>query len=258
MHRIGKLRWHSQNMNTQEYAGRLPKLGGMLREGRIWFNWGEDYRDLLRVEWHVPARFYHAELRLNDMEDRWQVALACGLFAVWVSGGNPAYPSKEQEYGVSLSDWTLRLKLGANPMEWSRDQPWWWENSLDLHKLIFGKTVYETRDLSEERVVVRMPEGDYPATVKMFESTWTPRRPLLGRLRRKRIVRADLKPDTPVPHPGKGENSWDQGEDAMFSLTCPATTASEAARIAAEAVMRDRIKYGSGYAWRPAAVGEEG
>ena len=46
-----------------------------------------------------------------------------------------------------------------------------------------------------------------------------------------------------IPVPGKGENSWDCGEDATFSLSCPSTTISEAIGEMVKSCMRTRERY---------------
>ena len=68
-----------------------------------------------------------------------------------------------------------------------------------------------------------------------------------------RVVRAEITPDTPIPHPGKGENSWDCGEDAIHSLTCQASTTHDAVGEIVKAVLRSRYRYG-GLMWRSATV----
>ncbi len=243
-----KLRWHAQDLND----AAVPKRGGMLRHGRAWLNWGDEPGQEARVEWVVPGGWPSLHLTLNDMEDRFLLRLGLGLFTVYVGAGCPAYPSRAQEWGLSLFKWRLRLDLGANPAEWSCDDPWWWSNSVDLRELVFGKVCYSRRDLATERVEVAMPEGRYPATVTLSEDSWTSRRPILGRALNRMIRRAELVPDTPIPYTGKGEDSWNVGDDALHSLVCPATDSREAAKKAADSVMERRWRYGGGYDWKPA------
>lgn len=91
-----------------------------------------------------------------------------------------------------------------------------------------------------------MPEHPYPATVRLFESTWKrPRWPFA-----RRMVRAEIEVEGGIPHPGKGENSWDCDDDATYSLTCQARTAEDAVAKLVGSVLRDRRNYG-GRSWRP-------
>jgi len=89
-------------------------------------------------------------------------------------------------------------------------------------------------------------DGCYPATVRFFESTWKrPRWPWS-----KKIVRADIYPDTPIPYPGKGENSWDCDEDATHSMMTAEETELGAVVAMVESVLRSRYRHG-GLSWRP-------
>ena len=66
----------------------------------------------------------------------------------------------------------------------------------------------------EHAVLISMPEGDYAALLKVERMTWTrklwPWRPL----KRERTYRDITVPDC-IPFSGKGENSWDCGEDGL-------------------------------------------
>ncbi|HXI16285.1 MAG TPA: hypothetical protein VNM48_07925, partial [Chloroflexota bacterium] len=86
----------------------------------------------------------------------------------------------------------------------------------------------------------------------IFESTWGRRRWPHWPLTR-RMVRADVQVPEGVPHPGKGENAWDCGEDATYALTCAEQTPEAAVGRLVESVLRDRRRYG-GDQWRPQAL----
>jgi hypothetical protein len=62
---------------------------------------------------------------------------------------------------------------------------------------------------------------------------------------------------TPIPHPGKGENSYDCEDDATYSLTTEARNEAEAIGAMVATVMRSRQKYG-GLNWQPKQVSTEG
>ena len=98
--------------------------------------------------------------------------------------------------------------------------------------------------------VVPMPERAYPASVKLFESTW--KRP---RWFASRMVRAEVKIEKGIPFPGKGENSYDCGDDALFGLTCKADTVEQAIAETVESALRNRRRYGGSVDWQPAAEG---
>ena len=85
-----------------------------------------------------------------------------------------------------------------------------------------------------------MPEGAYKATVEMFWGIW--KRP---RWVAKKILRANVEIPSGIPKNGKGENSWDCGEDATFGITMPAKNVENAIGKTVESCLRDRKKYGT-------------
>jgi hypothetical protein len=59
----------------------------------------------------------------------------------------------------------------------------------------------------------------------------------------------------PVPFPGKGENSWDCGEDATHGYYGPAASIEDAVGNLVTSTLKRRRKYG-GRDWKPEAVRE--
>ncbi len=256
-----KFRWHSQNL-TADRGPRRP----LFWRGRAWFYFG--LRREVAIEWSLVhyARSLHAYLSLGggDSNDEVMFALSIPyLISVYLTFTHflPAhwFPRRksriygslpcEREIGFRIFDNALWVSLWEDPMMSDRDDPWWWKFTIHPIDVLFGRQHYSDRDLYTGRVDVLMPEGLYPASVRMFESTWKrPRWPWPTRM-----VRADIVPERPIPHPGKGENSWDCGEDATYSMTCPARTPAEAAQMLRESVLHSRAKYG-GHGWLPSGV----
>lgn len=256
-----KLRWHSQNLSTDR-GPRRP----LFWRGRAWFYFGQ--RHEIDLEWSLLhyARQMHAYLSLGcgDSNDEVMFALSIPyLISVYLTFAHfipvrwfPRRKSRtygslpcERQIGFRIFDNALWISLWEDPMMWDRDDPWWWRFSINPVDIALGRKDYSSKDLYTARVDVLMPEGLYPANVRMFESTWKrPRWPWPMRM-----IRADIEPETPIPHPGKGENSWDCEDDATHSMTCPARTPTEAAEMLRQSVLRDRTKYG-GPGWLPSGV----
>jgi hypothetical protein len=162
---------------------------------------------------------------------------------------------KDQKYGngreieVYWHKWGLWWTLWGDPME-SRGKrdPWYVQmHNWNIPDILFGRSKYSSRVLNEERVIIPLPEGGYPALVRINLDTWRrPRYPFA-----RSMVRSEIIPDKPIPFPGKGENSWDCGEDAIYSLYGPYDTPLKAAMAASESVMRNRLRYGAGWSYRP-------
>lgn len=229
------------------FAWASVKPGSTLMNGSAWAHVrvGDKPRSPgVRVEWQFGrrARFTHAYFHIGGAESDFGAGLALyGLFALWLSISD-VVPYRwlnrhfnGNETGVSVHDWAVWIDV------WNDDSGWtsrrrWQHIVIHIDRLLFGKCVYTTRDIETVDVAVTLPEGTYKAKCRMFESTWT-----WQRLRRPRtLMRAEITPERGITVPGKGENSWDCGDDAVFGLTCFASTPQEAARELAESVLRDR------------------
>lgn len=269
---IGKLHWwtHAQDLKREE--------GGRGLNGRAWLHlyWGDpDQRGrsltVLGIQWVLARRQHSVGWSFSagggDGDRDIDFSIRIPWFGIYLSADdllprkwefyNPGqkYPS-ERQIGVTWHDQALWVDLWRDPSEsWGHGGPSFWKDarsrnrSIAIHPLdlLFGKQHYSKRELSTERVDVPMPEGTYPASVVLFESTWKrPRWPIA-----RRLIRAEITPDTPIGEPGKGENGWDCEDDAAYSLTTVASSAAEAAQALCESVMRTRTQR-AGADWVPA------
>lgn len=148
-----------------------------------------------------------------------------------------------REIGFSIFDKALWIYPWINPHEGGpRDTV-----CIRLDRILLGRQRHRRIVTSVEETVIVMPEGRYPATVGLFVSEWKyPRWP-----RAKRMLRADIQVPGGIPVPGKGDNSWDMDDNAIYSIVCPASTTGEAVLKFYESVMRTRVRYASAN-WKPA------
>ena len=248
---------HSQNLND------LPgdRHGSILRHGRCWIGPFE-------ICWRLfQEPGFHIGLGIGEGDD---TALSVGVelivFSLWISWDNFKIHSwlsdktkrEDQKYGngreikVYWNELALWWTLWGDPMKSRSKDPWYVRmHCWDLRDILFGRSKYSSRTIREERVIIPMPEGGYPALVKINDDTWKrPRWPFP-----RKMIRASVIPDKPIPFPGKGESSWNCGEDAMYSLYGPYDNSLKAAIAATESVMRDRLKYGAGWNYRPEMKG---
>ena len=143
-----------------------------------------------------------------------------------------------REFTVSMSDWTIRFALWARQMEWNKKDPWWIRGvSLDLKDLVLGRTHYEKEVIGRVPCAVPMPEGTYPAVATIERHTWK-------RSRWFPRSRTDVWLEIPkgIPHAGKGENSWDCGDDGLFGIG--GATVKDAIERAQASVLKARKRYG--------------
>jgi len=248
------MRWHWQNLNEG---------GSGLRYGRAWFYLTKHLT--FNPEWTF-GRNAHTGIGIKFGGDERTIMLSLGiayLFQVYVSF-NGAWPRRwgfgkygEQERDFSLrwsdgdihlhfaSDWTEPSYHGVHRNIWTQPGSRSW--LITPKDILLGRPKYEEREIETVPVKIPMPEKVYDGTVKIFESTWTrPRWPWFP----KRMRRTTVDVPTGIPFPGKGENSWDCGDDATFGLTSPATTPAAAVGAIVESVLRNRERYG-GRAWTP-------
>jgi hypothetical protein len=110
-----------------------------------------------------------------------------------------------------------------------------------LTDALFGRPKHSLEVLSEQDIT--MPEGKYPAHVKRERRTWKRPRWFTP------LVREywDVDVEGGIPVPGKGENSWDCDDDAIFASSFSVNNA-ETAYMAGKCVTMDAL--------RPASVRE--
>jgi hypothetical protein len=155
-----------------------------------------------------------------------------------------------REIGVQFFSGTIWLRLWHDPMESRSNDPWWWEMRVNIPDLFLGRQKHSEETLETREIIVPMPEGSYTGRCTMKLETWK-----RSRWFAKRLVRAhiDMNAGQGIPFPGKGENSWDCGEDATWGMCTGAKDTVEAVAHLFESVMRDRTRYGNGFLWRPEA-----
>ncbi len=138
---------------------------------------------------------------------------------------------------------------------WSSKMPKWMDGNFHPIDFLFGRMKCETEILGTFEVVIPMPEGSYPATVKLEERTWKrPRLPWKDTVRKS----ADVRMKEGIPHEGKGENSWDCGKDALFGINTKAETIEEAIAETVKAVLKSRRRYdGNAMAMYPPPPGKK-
>lgn len=247
------------------------------RYGRCWWHvyprgTDPDYDDVrprtLRLEWRVPTDLMHVYLEVgNTDDDDVTVSAACRLFAAWLSLDN-VFPRRwryrkdarghyisDKRVSISCHNGGLYWHIWTPTDEWSSKTPRWRDGSWHPLDTLLGRRVSRIVEDEPEPCEIVMPEASYPATAKRYTQAWTrprwPRWPLT-------IRRTGVEVEIPggVPVPGKGENSWDCGEDAIFA-TGVALAPDGDMRMACEKVAMDAMRTRQRYAaldWRPQEV----
>jgi hypothetical protein len=242
--------WHGQNLKKEKDT-----------MGHPWFyrrGWLHDRRSRfeLGICGIIPSRFLHAYIQFGD-EHQITVSIACWLFALWVHvGGIRALRHRklfsgrwgtEREIKLSVFEWALSWRLWVDPMSSSSRTPKWRDGYLHFGDLLLGKRKYTCEYGEWHDATCEMPEGSYTTRVRTMLQEWKRPRWPWPRVR----GGYDIEIPGGVPIPGKGENSWDCGEDAVMATGSNAPTIEEAMKELAASVMETRKRYG-GDDWRPA------
>ena len=242
----GRRGWfcHWQNLK-KEYPDRKKLLWG-----RAWFH--KYPKGEIELEWVVPSGLevslvvggnkqitVHLRLLLFSLYisfDMWKWLKKWKVFS--------RYPGRELSFG--FYDWAWHWNVWTNQDEWDSKTPKWRDGYFSIPDFVLGKTECTTVKHDPISATVSLPEGNYPVTVIFETRTWKRPRWPLARVR----SGADVDSEQGIPIPGKGENSWDCGEDAYHSIGTSATTIEEAIAYTIEVVTERRLKYG-GKNWQP-------
>jgi len=239
------MRYHSCNENTF----KDKPVGSILFAGR---NWLTIKKRTFHSEWYLLHKATSnlackIEWGSGDGNDGIMLHIAIPkLFSFYVSidrifGRIFYHPNEPRETGFSFHHGAFYFYPFSKVNSWTRNDNWFSKyHSLDIVDFICGRNRYTEEDVTPwSDIVVAMPEGNYKGKIKLYTGTWK------NRFRTLRIRRAEIEMEEGIPFPGKGENSWDCGEDCTWGMTCPANTEYEAIASLIQSVLRNRRVYGS-------------
>jgi hypothetical protein len=125
----------------------------------------------------------------------------------------------EREYGFYVYQWAIVWCWHKKADESGGNQPWWRGFYFRIDDFFLGKTEYMTRDIAtEENVVFKLGGKEFVMnSIHWVDATWFRRRIPLA-LHSQKMVRVEMKIEKPPMRSGKGENSWDCGDDGSFGV----------------------------------------
>lgn len=221
---------------------------------RWWWHLGDASRAVVHIElyWWSPR----VGLTIGTDDEGWHLSMRVPPIAFYLSlegfrlwqprrkaiatwdGDREIWLPDRRELEVFMSDWTMRITPWGRWCEWCAADPWWIRGvSLDLKRLVLGRWDGGHIDVARVDVTIPMPEGTYHGVVTIQH--WT-----RGRARwfKQHTTEAWLEIPKGIPHAGKGENSWDCGDDGLFGIG--GASVEDVIRRAQESVMHDRQRYG--------------
>lgn len=220
------MRFHSQNLSD----GKKP----LWREGRCW--WGRWHAEWACLKWH---RWFSIGLQKGGYDsNRITFSVAVPWFHLYI-GREFSRCFADREFTVYWYEGCLWLKLWIDD-HWIRDRPWH-RNPICLHvwEWIVGRHRCEIVEGDERiNVLVPMPEGAYRGTI---------REQRFIRSYRFGITKAQVSYWLEIergglPFSGKGENSWDCGDDGLCGIG--GDTPEQAIGNAVASALKSRRRYG--------------
>jgi len=144
-------------------------------------------------------------------------------------------------YEEDSKEWFFSWELWSDDLGWSQQKRSWWRKQfIGLNSLFWGEEKVKMTTYKSCEFPIPLPEGNYPAKIELKER--------LGKRKRwpfsQKHFSADVKFLKPIPIPGKGENSWDCGDDAYYGMGFPCKSVEEAVGHVVTSVYRTRLRYG--------------
>ncbi len=143
-----------------------------------------------------------------------------------------------RRWGWSFHDWSFWWSF-AETDDWHRGDSRWRRFNLDFKRLLMGGMKCDTVEGETVDAVVPMPEGSYPAKITKETRTW--RRTRVPWWRKVRVD-YNISIDGGIPFMGKGENSWDCGDDGLWGTGGDSPEAAIANAV--KSALKARRRYG--------------
>lgn len=140
---------------------------------------------------------------------------------------------------------SLSYSFFTNP---DMNTPWSWRNNyIDLVRFFLGNPKYSEEVTDIGTTQIDLPEKSYETFYKVKNRYWKhPRWPF-----KKKHTGIEFEIPGGLPVPGKGENSWDCDDDAIFSISMPfEDSVREARNKVAIDILKTRQKR-SNINWKP-------
>lgn len=235
----------------------LDKQNRAWRQGRAWLNGPQQ---TFGVAWNLFTKRCTVVLdfcdgAVGDEEFHFHLALPWLIsfhFSVENAGWVTRLPGvawKKDDYksgirtiGVRIFDGSIWIDGWCYPYSWSDGDRKWAIHVVDR---LLGKRERTEEIIDETNVVVPLPEGDYPAKATVMLEIWKRKR-----WRKTVIQSVRMEYSIPIPYPGKGENSWDQEDDALYESLYRDTDLATAIEQTKATIRKYRERRGK-YNWPP-------
>lgn len=247
-HLEGERRVWMHWQNLREDPNGNPR--GFPWEGRAWIHIRRPAgkrQPVIHWAWNLWTHHCGIEFELDNLENGIQFFVGVPPISLWfgIDGilshkwMKKHFGYESREISLRVHDWSIWWNFFTDPDSWSHSTPRWRNGSLNLPDFFLGRTDYKQDPISKHEVMISLPEGNYPATIRLYEGVWKRPRWFARRLRM-----AEVSMNKPAPVPGKGENSWDCGDDAIYGLSCEARNVEDAISKYVQSVLNRRRRHG--------------
>lgn len=181
---------------------------------RVWFDRGDqsEQRGVLGLGLGVMTLYFGFPLA-----DRW---LDHRTFKATWDDNKLCTLVQEREYGFYVSDWTFRWSWHARGGEWSSTDPWWMSGSINFPDLLFGRQRRVVTQLwSTHNIWFSLGGKEFMIDDINWERVEYFRAHIPFSVYRKTKQYVEIKIGRPPAYNGKGENSWDCGDDGTYGLS---------------------------------------
>lgn len=237
-----------QNLNRKfDRLGNRIKQGSGFWHGRAWIHKSEG-RFSAKVEWNFKSSFCFIGLSVGGDENDLGFHVALPPVAIWVSvaGIVPRrwvknldwwYRPWPKEVDLTVYAGSLWWKLWRSESDWMDDATGW-EGNFNFVDFFLGRDKCRHETLYEiDEMEVRLKDGDYPVSIRIFRSYWDRPRWLTRSIVRATVTSLD---ESGVP---TGDEKFGSDNNTISS-TFPASTIREAVEKFCEDIEIARQRYG--------------
>lgn len=187
------------------------------------------------------------------VSDRWLIKRKC--IATW-DNNREFYLVDGRLYGFYFHDWAFVWSWHQKVNESSSRDPWWMHQYIRLDELVLGKPKLIRDELSSTSDVWFRLGGKEFKIDSIAWARWERFRTRIPfSLWHQADYHVDIKISAPPMRSGKGENSWDCGDDGTFGMGAPwkgpaprwdnmKETVPAAVALYVDHVLKDAKKYG--------------
>ena len=200
----------------------------------------------------IGAGFFTASLRFPVPE--WML-LKRKCIATW-DNNREFWLVDGRKYGFYFHEWAFVRSWHAKIHESSSSDPWWMHQYIRLDDLVLGERESVRRELQRERDIwFRLGDKEFKVNRIKWERSKTFRTRIPFALWHRTRYHVEVRIDKPPMRSGKGENSWDCGDDGSFAMSAPwegpvprwdslAEITPLAVAMYVEGVLKDAKRYG--------------